>query len=89
MLDIKELIDEELGIVNGGNDAVADNPKGLVPGDKVWFYNRYWFLWMWGEFVSYDGNDYDISYDDTLIIIGSQRTIIEASCISVPEEDIR
>ena len=69
MNDIKELNDEELEKINGGNNDVPDNPKGLKPNDSVYF--CYTGIWMWGTFVEYNNefNQYKIRWEDTNVIV--------------------
>ncbi len=84
-----ELKDEELEKVNGGNDK-SDNPKGLKPGDQVYFYKNDWGVHMWGQFESYNSGYYKISWSDTTIFINDQTINIPANYHgSVREEEIK
>ena len=88
---MKELKDEELEKVAGGTGDTSDNPLGLMPGDKVYFYWPVANVWMWGTFLYYYNFGYRVSWNDTRIINGitGQSRLIYADEDTIPEENIR
>ena len=87
---MKELENEELEKVAGGAGNTSDNPKGLVPGEKVYFYWGDAGQWMWGTFLYYINGQYRIKWDDTrLIFHGGNFLLVEADEDSIPEEYVR
>ena len=92
MTDIKELKDEELKQVSGGNESdAADNPKGLKPGDDVYFYWTDVSQWMWGTFLYYYSGQYRVKWNDTQLMYGTTgiSLLVKADEDSIPEEYIK
>ncbi len=88
---LSELTEEELEEVNGGTGDTSDNPLGLMPGDKVYFYWSDADVWMWGTFLYYFTLGYRVSWNDTRIIYGmtGQSRLISADEATISEKDIR
>lgn len=86
---MKELTDEQLKKVTGGT---SDNPKGLKPGDSVYFYHDFYCQWLWGNFLYYDLSDgkYRVKWNEQKIIFGSGDFFpVPAGEESFPKECIK